>query len=87
MVLQAKNNPKNKADIKIANQFSHISQWCVDKKEFKLQQLYDEIRNIGVVNHKAYSNEELLTVMLKRIFSVELKRNNRKCVILCKKVV
>ena len=85
MVEQAKNNPKNKADRKIANQFRHISQWCVDKKEFKLQQLYDEIRNIGVVNYKVYSNEELLIVILKRIFSVELKRNKKTNVIVCKK--
>ncbi len=85
-VEQAKNKPLNNADKRIANQFSHISQWCVDKKEFKLQQLYDQIRALGVVNYKAYCNEEVLTIILKKSFNVELKRNNRKRSITCKKL-
>ena len=84
-VQQVKNNPLNKADTKIASQFDHICKWCVDKKEFTLQQLYKEIRNLGVVNYKAYCSEKSLTIIMEKIFNVELKRNNRKGVISCKK--
>lgn len=84
---QAVKRPKNAADKRTANNFLHLSHWCVLKKEFKLQQMYEELRKLGVVNYKAYCNENTLCEIMNKVFNLEVKRNNNTNLIICKERV
>ena len=76
-------DPKTKADKKTAEQFVHFAQWCVLKGTFTHKQMYDELRNVGVVNHKAYKNEAMLFEILNNNFNLNIKRNRRTNRITC----
>ena len=76
--------PKTNADKRTAQQFLHFAQWCALRKRFTHKQMYDELRNVGVVNHNAFKNEAMLFGILSSNFNLDVKRNKRTSQITCK---
>ncbi|NLA63663.1 MAG: hypothetical protein GX857_10685 [Bacteroidales bacterium] len=75
--------PASKADTKTAKLFVYLGQWCVRKKTFTLSEMYNKLKEIGVVNYKAYCNEKLLIEILDKNFNLDVKRNTKTNMIIC----
>lgn len=83
-VIKAIHNPITKADKRTAEQFVHFAQWCELKKSFSNKQMYDELKQCGVLNHKAFRSENMLFEIVK-YFDLIVKRNKKTNIITCKK--
>ena len=75
--------PTTKADRRTAELFVYLGQWCVSRKTFSLTEMYNKLREIGVVNYKTYCNEKILFEILDKNFNLNVKRNRRTNMIHC----
>ncbi len=81
-VNKAIHHPITKADRKTAEQFIEFAQRCLKLGRFTNMQMNDELKKCGVINYKAFKNEEMLFEIL-RDFDLKVKRDKRKNIIIC----
>lgn len=81
---KAIHDPKTKADKRTANQFLHFAQWCELRGRFTSNQMYTELKRIMVLNYMAYKNEQMLFEILSDNFNLEVKRNRKTNLIICR---
>lgn len=75
------NEPITQADEKTAKQFISFAKWCNEKQTFSHKQMIQRLREIGVMNYKAF-NEQMLFELLKG-FNLNAKRNKKTNLINC----
>lgn len=76
------NEPITQADEKTAKQFVSFAKWCNEKQTFSYKQMIQQLKEIGVMNYKAF-NEQMLFELLKG-FKIIAKRNKKTNLINCR---
>ena len=76
------NEPITQADEKTAKQFISFAKWCNQKQTFSHKQMIQQLKEIGVMNYKAF-NEQMLFELLKG-FKIIAKRNKKTNLINCR---
>ena len=76
------NEPITQADEKTAKQFISFAKWCNEKQTFSHNQMIQRLKEIGVMNYKAF-NEQMLFELLKG-FNLNAKRNSKTNLINCR---
>lgn len=84
---KAIHDPKTKADRDTAEQFLHFAQWCELRGRFTSYQMYAELKKIMVLNYMAYKNEGMLFEILSNNFNLDVKRNRKTNLIICRQRV
>ena len=82
-VNKAIHNAETKADKKTAEQFIEFAQRCLKLESFTHKQMYDALKKCGVINFKAFKNEEMLFEILKE-FDLIVERKKKTNKITCK---
>ncbi len=76
------NEPITIADKKTAGQFLSFAQWCLKKSTFSYKQMIQQLKEIGVMNYRAFNEQMLLEIL--KYFELEAKRNRKTNLINCR---
>ncbi len=81
-VYKAIHDPVTQADRRTAEQFVEFGTRCLDAGTFTNKKMYQMLKKCGVINFKAFTDEDMLFEILKE-FDITAKRNSRENNITC----